>query len=360
MVPEPCDDRLNPQHNTLLAIPHPGCAIARQQCSRYHPGFSNRNGGFSVCNACNTDGLHVLELHGPPNELNRRRLRTVGPPRIQPFTIPPNWQTPLEFASGHVTPTDPPSYRHNQFLTRMCRKCARIEQTLAQARYEAWVQAPGCDLSYLPGTNEMIEKSQWYSYPWSSCTCYSKLNLARPARLPDRTGPTGQDGLPIPQDGHRSWDVRRLRLCHAHREAKWKELEGARNQNDIWLQNIHLVTPDGTALRQATAAEMQDRVIGAGSWRACRVSTVYKITLGVVHDTNTWSNSAERKSTTMAPLVSKGIPPRSISVWLAKAPSTLWTRTTLQVICMRLLPGFGATDPQLSSWADSETSIGRK
>lgn len=323
MVATPCDDRLNPQHNTLLAIPHPGCATARQQCSRYHPGFSNRNGGFSVCNACNTDGLHVLELHGPPNELNRRRLRTVGPPRIQPFTIPPNWQTPLEFVSGHVTPTDPPSYRHNQFLTRMCRKCARIEQTLAQARYDAWVQAPGCDLSYLPGTNEMIEKSQWYSYPWSSCTCYSKLNLARPARLPDRTGPTGQDGLPIPQDGHRSWDVRRLRLCHAHREAKWKELEGARNQNDIWLQNIHLVTPDGTALRQATAAEMQDRVIGAGSWRACRVSTVYKIALGVVHDTNTWSNSAERKSTTMAPLVSKGIPPRSISVWLAKAPSTL-------------------------------------
>lgn len=321
-----CDDRYNPRADPdqdgnlagggLIAVPfaHPGCTgFPNFPCIKSHPRIkvSDRTADspavfrdFVVCQNCQDHGLQVLQLQetltttGTPQPdpitgtlklfistgmpapgANCRSFNGLGPRRQVPGAqaVAPafrqTWQTPAEMLTGVVQPTVPRSFRHPKWLTRLCRKCERIEQTEARTRYEALFSAPGDPLhddAYLPGDSKsrapnMLEASKWLEYPWSTCTCHYWLGMTR------RPYPIGHQAPGAANPTHTLlWTTKNPRICLSHRQSIWQQLVAKRDSNDLWLQNIHLENGLGTKLRRATPAEKLQRVQVGGYWRACR------------------------------------------------------------------------------------------
>lgn len=269
-----CDDSANHQPVAgFTNVTHP-CHQNVQACPDPHP--NHGPAGFQVCTTCHGHSLYLLRLGAPgiPIPTNRSRLSQgfafnigaaqptipqsgVGPPEVlngvwpalppllPPFITP--WQQDLsaghpsnnEFDTGRVRapPRAQPLFPlFDGFLTRVCQDCEILIQSEIRLR------------STLQIAQIMSQTNKWERYPEISCTCKWELGIS--GNHPFR--------------------------CRTHLDQVWNQLQATRDRNDAWLRQVWRNPQTGQLeMLGPTSAVLRRRVRRPGTYRACRVRTIF-------------------------------------------------------------------------------------
>lgn len=176
----------------------------------------------TICDSCSHHIRHILSLN--PGEANRLRLSN-GP---KTTAAGPNSPQPGYNPGPSIPPAPLRQAPHNGFLALLCGTCETMEVHGIWFLTHYEIDPP-------------LDRTVWEQFPFSSCTCKNKLGI------PGYVGP---------------------RMCRAHTERVWAELERKRDDNDRRLRSIEW--KKGILVRAHPRTRAGRRT--NGFYRACRVS----------------------------------------------------------------------------------------